>query len=76
MKNLNEFRHSALTRVEMKNVIGGGDCRLKITKRADGSTYYTARDYSVSEAKTAYNNAQEYKGGYYTSGYCCANCPY
>ena len=56
---------------------GGGGCSIFVrSNNGTGSGYWSQPIYSVSEAQNHYHTGSTWSGGYKTTGYCCASCPF
>ena len=66
---------NVLSREEMKNVKGGGSCRIA-TRNADGSfAGYLPGCHSYGTASSMYDSGHyDNDSSAYVSGYCCASC--
>lgn len=76
MKKLN-----LLSKAEMKKVMGGnvlpeeeGSTCAVFVRHPNGGGYWTAKSYTLAEARDLYNDPIIYSDGSYVSGFCCASC--
>jgi hypothetical protein len=74
MKSLmSNFSELALSRAEMKKVVGG--CCIYYRDTKTGGYSGSSCGHSVGNSQYWYNNSSKTaSGNHYVSGYCCASC--